>query len=614
MVMVCMSLFFLLISSTTTAHAAQVQIAWNQSVSESVTGYKVYHGAQSRHYTNIEDSGPYLTFLISEVPETTPHYIAVTAYSSDAESDFSEELVVCSIRSSSSSNGNISPSGSNVFTMGSSQTFSITPDQGYVIADVIVDGTSIGAVPQYTFSNLEACHTISAVFSQSTPPDTPEPSLTYSISAYANPGGTISPSGNTTLNAGADLQYTITPAANYMIADVTVDNVSVGAVSSYTFTNVSSSHSIAATFKPRTYTISALAGSGGSITPSGNISVAAGADQKFLIEPAYGYKTADVMVDGISIGAISSYTISNIYENHSIEASFKSINLSPVADAGPDQIVKGARPVTLNASNSTAPNGISAFLWKQVSGPAVPLKNSRSAICTFKSPRVTFGALLMFQLTITDKTGKTVTDQCLVNVSGTDLPPVANAGRSESVSAYSIVNLNGSESFDPDDRILFYRWEQTGGPKVSLSYANSAQASFVAPDAGVLGATLDFKLVVRDRSGLKMQDHCLVSVVDERQAPAAVAGPAQSVHSLDSVVLDGSGSYDSNQGTLLYRWKQTGGYPVTLSNPLSPKPTFKAPAQDTATVPLEFRLTVTNDAGLSSSDKCVIKVTNSSAQ
>ena len=66
----------------------------------------------------------------------------------------------------------------------------------------------------------------------------------------AGTGGSISPAGATTVAYGGSQIFTIAPASGYTIADVLVDGVSVGAVSSYTFTNVRTDHTIAATFAP----------------------------------------------------------------------------------------------------------------------------------------------------------------------------------------------------------------------------------------------------------------------------------------------------------------------------------------------------------------------------
>ena len=77
---------------------------------------------------------------------------------------------------------------------------------------------------------------------------TVEENGTYTITASAGSHGSISPSGSITVNQGSDKSFTITPDNDYSINDVLVDGSSVGAVSSYTFTNVTQDHTISATF------------------------------------------------------------------------------------------------------------------------------------------------------------------------------------------------------------------------------------------------------------------------------------------------------------------------------------------------------------------------------
>ena len=68
------------------------------------------------------------------------------------------------IRASAGEGGSISPNGSVRVNRGSDKTFAITPDEGYQISDVLVDGESVGAVSSYTFENVKAGHTIEALF------------------------------------------------------------------------------------------------------------------------------------------------------------------------------------------------------------------------------------------------------------------------------------------------------------------------------------------------------------------------------------------------------------------------------------------------------------------
>src|SRR5439155_7436136 len=105
------------------------------------------------------------------------------------------------------------------------------------------------------------------------------------------------PNGAISVNAGASQSFTITAYTDYHILDVLVDGVSVGAVTSYTFSNVHANHTIAASFAIDMYTITASASANGSIAPNGAVSVNAGANQSFTITTDTDYHIVDVLVD-----------------------------------------------------------------------------------------------------------------------------------------------------------------------------------------------------------------------------------------------------------------------------------------------------------------------------
>src|SRR5439155_13732131 len=92
--------------------------------------------------------------------------------------------------------------------------------------------------------------------------------LAFTVTASAGANGAISPSGAVAVNSGASQAFTITPDAGYHVADLLVDGGSVGALTSYTFTNVTANHIIAASFAIDTYTLTASAGANGAISPS----------------------------------------------------------------------------------------------------------------------------------------------------------------------------------------------------------------------------------------------------------------------------------------------------------------------------------------------------------
>jgi hypothetical protein len=120
----------------------------------------------------------------------------------------------------------------------------------------------------------------------------------------------------------------------------------VGVVTSYTFSNVTANHTISASFVA-TYIITSTAGSNGGITPSGAVTVNSGSNQTFTITPNSGFVVAGVLVDGASVGVITSYTFSNVTANHTISASFVICSVS----------IGGTSYASLQAAYNAASNG-----------------------------------------------------------------------------------------------------------------------------------------------------------------------------------------------------------------------------------------------------------------
>ncbi|NTW28848.1 MAG: multicopper oxidase domain-containing protein [Coriobacteriia bacterium] len=123
---------------------------------------------------------------------------------------------------------------------GAMKTFAFLPATGYRVANVLVDGVSVGQPTYYTFSNVVATHTISVTFEV----------MTYTITPTASAGGTITPSTPQTLAHGASSPaFTMTASAGFHLSAVAVDGVLVVPTpTTYTFTNVTANHTIDATF------------------------------------------------------------------------------------------------------------------------------------------------------------------------------------------------------------------------------------------------------------------------------------------------------------------------------------------------------------------------------
>ena len=160
-------------------------------------------------------------------------------------------LKTYTITASAGANGSVSPSGAVTINHGANQTFTITPNTGYSIADVKVDGVSVGKVSSYTFTNVTANHTLEASFSAI-------PSYTLTITKAGTGSGTVTnnPTG-TTFNAGTVVTLTATPDANSTFAGWS--GGCTGTSSTCTVT-MNANTSVTATFTLKTYTITASAG------------------------------------------------------------------------------------------------------------------------------------------------------------------------------------------------------------------------------------------------------------------------------------------------------------------------------------------------------------------
>jgi hypothetical protein len=286
------------------------------------------------------------------------------------------------------------------------------------------------------------------------------------------------------------------------------------------------------------------------------------------------------------------------------------------ADAGPDQTVREGDTVILDGSNSSFRRFIIIYSWQQTGGsPTVTLTNANTAKASFVAPIVgPQGAALTFQLTVTYYYFGFIfssTDTTIVNIVFVNDPPVADAGPDQNMDEQTTVTLDGSNSSDPDDGIASYRWKQIMGPSVSLSDPEAVQPTFLAPIVEPDGVSFIFELTVADVGGLQSSDTTIVNVIWINDPPTANAGADQTVLEKSTVTLDGSNSFDPDDGVESYRWKQVAGRSVTFSDPTEERPIFEAPSfDDSDDQPLIFELIVKDNGGLQSSDSTNVTVSN----
>ncbi len=286
----------------------------------------------------------------------------------------------------------------------------------------------------------------------------------------------------------------------------------------------------------------------------------------------------------------------------------------PMAHAGKDRSVKETTMVMLNGSASSDLDGdIVSYHWAQRRGPAATLIDSDKAISTFYAPKVSKDVVLEFQLTVTDAGGRSDTGTVKITVEESGIPPVSNAGQDQIVYEGHVVTLDGSGSKDADDTIKRYLWTQVSGPEITLSNPGAACPTFTAPAYDALQNELIFQLEVFDQNGLRSADDVKVSIKASVTPPVAEAGPDQVVNEGDIVMLDGSGSFDPDDGIKSYHWEQMSGVAVILSNPSFQKPSFEAPKISKDSSALSFKLTVEDFSGRTDSDQVSVTINRHSS-
>ena len=217
----------------------------------------------------------------------------------------------------SGNNGLVSPQTQDI-TSGQSASITITPAPGYSIGSITDNGQSVSIANPYVITNVTAAHVVVVTFIMSSN------NYTLTITKTGNGSGTIttSPTG-TTFSAGTSVTLTAAPDTNSTFAGWS--GGCSGSQATTCIAIMNNNVSVSAAFNLKTYTITSSAGTGGSISPSGSISVNALSNKTFYIKPVTGYHISSVKIDGISIAPIASYTFRKVQANHTITASFTRI-------------------------------------------------------------------------------------------------------------------------------------------------------------------------------------------------------------------------------------------------------------------------------------------------
>jgi hypothetical protein len=160
-----MSLSLICLAFVSICHATPTKFAWDASAGP-VQGYKLYYGSTSRNYTVVKDVGNQTTYTV-DLPEDKVNYVAATAYDANGnESDYSNEVICYTIKVQPGLHGVIGKNTSYVIEKGGNVIIAIVPDQGFTIKDVLIDANRVGPLASYTFTDIQANHSIGAEFAE----------------------------------------------------------------------------------------------------------------------------------------------------------------------------------------------------------------------------------------------------------------------------------------------------------------------------------------------------------------------------------------------------------------------------------------------------------------
>ena len=582
-------------------------------------------------------------------------------YGSGPQSDtlsFTVTLTKHTIAATAGDHGSIIPSGVIEVDHGLDQTFTITPAAKYHVADVLVDGVSVGARALYKFTNVTTDHTISAGFAI-------DPQVTIT-----------SPNGGEAWYAGTrqTIQWTYMGDAGTMVK-----------------INLLKAGKVVKTLTPTTPIGTDGKGSFGWSIPVGQTP---GDDYKIKIVSTTKSSCADLSDNVFSIKPPQAITVAAPNGGESWKVASKhTLRWKYTVDIGPTvkvELLKGDSVAKIIASNAVSGiSGTGSLPWTvpkdlaYVNEYRLRVTSNTNASCTDTSDK-TFtvsgptldvtapdggeswsnGSNQKITWTYTGNPGGKVKIQLLkagvrvrtlssgtsigsdgkgtfpwvvpndlkvgsnyrVKISHTSISGCtaissadfgiskaaasASAGPDQQVRDSAEVRLSAANSTGFDKSRAAFSWVQLDGPRAKLSNPAVIEPLFTAKKANSNGDSLLFQLTVTGENGYPSQDFCLVNVTDGNTPPTAEAGPTQTVTSGQQVMLDGSNSLDLDDGIADYSWKQIEGTQVGLSDPISAQPTFTAPDVEVMGEALVFELTVTDAVGMRARDRCIVNVSS----
>jgi hypothetical protein len=215
-----------------------------------------------------------------------------------------------------------SATGSTSVLCGADGSLTVAAADCYTIGSIVVNGTTVLApgngfgLYSLGLSNVTEAQVVDIEFTQV------EFNLTATATLPEGTSATITPDGTITRLCGTSQTYNISLGDCTELINVRINGQDLGAVTDFTIPDIRGSYSISFQVQKATNTVTATSNAGGAITPGGVQTYFCGSSPTYTIVAFAGYGIAGVTVDGVPVGAITSYTFTNINVDHTIEATF----------------------------------------------------------------------------------------------------------------------------------------------------------------------------------------------------------------------------------------------------------------------------------------------------
>ena len=291
-----------------------VNVSASPSNGGSVSGGGTYNQGQTCTVTATANSG--YTFVNwtenGTQVSTNANYSFTVTGNRNLVAHFTTQNYIITAIADPTAGGTITGSGG--YNYGDNCTLSATANAGYAFINWTKNGAQVSTNPTYTFTVTETATYIAHFSVQN-----------YTITTASAPSNGGTTTGGGTYNYGQTCTVTASAANGYSFTNWTENGTQVSTNANYSFT-VTSNRNLVANFVQSTHTIQASAGANGIITPSGTITVAHGASQTFSIIPDADYEVQEVYIDGNPVGAMTSYTFTNVIADHYIHVTFMHVD------------------------------------------------------------------------------------------------------------------------------------------------------------------------------------------------------------------------------------------------------------------------------------------------